>query len=309
MEWDIATTTTLPSLARQAYVQCPGRSDRPGHFSRLPLPFPRSVRIIKESSVAGRGHGRNVHNIPPQRQSVPSRSASVACPNSPPGVSFEVVSHSLRPAPVIGLIGGIGSGKSFLAQALQEKYNLKIVNGDEAGHVVLNEEAIKAQLRSRFGDDVFAADGHVDRRKMSQHVFGSDSAAMQARADLEAIVHPRIKQILSEQIAAARADAATKAVVLDAALLLEAGWHNMCNCVIFVETTFEQRLDRVQKHRGWSREDLLRREASQWPLDVKRKEAQHVVDNTGDPTTAVAQLDRIFSEVIPSASHPSRVSS
>lgn len=221
------------------------------------------------------------------------------------------MSETARPAPVIGLIGGIGSGKSFLAHALEEKYNLIIVNGDLAGHAVLNEEAIQAQLRSRFGDDVFAADGNVDRRKMSQRVFGSDPAAKQARADLEAIVHPRIKQILSEQIAAARADVAINAIVLDAALLLEAGWHKMCDFVIFIETTFEQRLERVQKHRGWSREELLRREASQWPLDVKRKEARHVVDNTGDPQTAVAQLDNIFSQIIPTSSprNPPRVNS
>jgi len=135
--------------------------------------------------VAGRGHGRNVHNIPPQRQSS-ALSIRICCLSRihPFGVPFDVVSVTVRLAPIIGLIGGIGSGKSFLAHALEKKYNLQIVDGDAAGHSVLNEEAIKTQLRARFGADAFAADGNVDRRKISQRVFGSDPAAKQARADL-----------------------------------------------------------------------------------------------------------------------------
>lgn len=209
-----------------------------------------------------------------------------------------------RSVPVIGLIGGIGSGKSFLAHALKDKFRLKIVEGDAAGHTALNEDRVKEQIRRRFGNDVFDEHGNVIRRKVSQLVFGAGSEERQARADLEKIVHPRINQIFSEQIAEARADAEIQAIVIDAALLLEAGWHSMCDCLVYVETPFEQRLARVQENRGWSRDELLRREASQWPLDRKRKEAKYVVVNSNGPEAAIAQLEQIFSQLVPAASSP-----
>lgn len=209
-----------------------------------------------------------------------------------------------RRVPVIGLVGGVGSGKSFLAAALHDKYNVQIVEGDAAGHQALTEETIKEQIRGRFGGSVFDAQGAVDRRKMSQLVFGSGPDERQARAALEAIVHPRIEQLLSEQIAAARMNPAVPAIVLDAALLLEAGWHVLCNAIVYVESPFDQRLERVVRSRGWNSDNLHAREASQWPLEMKRKEADYVVDNSRGAGVALAQLDEVFSKIVPA--HPPR---
>lgn len=205
-------------------------------------------------------------------------------------------------APVIGLVGGIGSGKSFLSNALRKNHRIEIVEGDPAGHQVLKEEAVKKQIRERFGDGVFDAQGEVDRRRMSELVFGTSPAALEARASLEAIVHPRITERLTREIAAARSRPNVEFVVLDAALLLEAGWRTLCDRVIYVEAGEEQRQQRVARGRGWSAQQLRAREESQFSLERKRKEADDVVDNSRDADHALSQLEAILSRIASSRS-------
>jgi dephospho-CoA kinase len=203
---------------------------------------------------------------------------------------------------VIGLVGGVGSGKSFLARLLRERHPIQIVEGDPAGHQVLAEPAIKENLRTAFGDGVFTPGGEVDRRQVSRLVFGSSPEQMAARQKLEKIVHPRITEILTRQVELARSQPGIEAVILDAALMLETGWRNLCDIVVFVDVPLEQRLKRVQATRGWSREQLQLREESQFPLERKRKEAHDVVDNSGDVAVALSQLERIFSRITGPAS-------
>jgi dephospho-CoA kinase len=200
--------------------------------------------------------------------------------------------------PVIGLVGGIGSGKSHLARALAERRPVEIVNGDEAGHQVLQTAEVKREIRERFGDAVFDLSGAVDRRKMAGLVFGSESAPRAARAALEKIVHPRIGELLKQQIEAARRREDIEAIVLDAALLFETGWNRFCDAVIHIDTTEEVRVQRVQTTRGWTRGDLKTREESQWPIDAKRREADYVVENSGAPESAVSQFEEILSRIV-----------
>ena len=207
-----------------------------------------------------------------------------------------------RKVPVIGLVGGVGSGKSHLARQLADRHPVEIVEGDAAGHEVLKESAVKEQIREAFGAEVFASDGQVDRRKLGRMVFGKAPERQAARQRLESIVHPRITEILKRQIVQARSRPGVEAVILDAALLLEAGWQNLCDVVVFVETAFAERLRRVAEGRGWSAAELQLREESQFPVERKRKEANHVVDNTGDARVALSQLEDIYSRVV-SASH------
>ena len=200
--------------------------------------------------------------------------------------------------PVIGVIGGVGSGKSFLARYLAERHPLAILDGDETGHRVLTEPAVRQQIRDRFGNGVFHQDGTVNRRAVGQLVFGTDPAHKQARSELESIVHPRIKTHLEQDLATARSNPTVEAVILDAAVLLEAGWRPLCDAVSFVDTPFEQRLERVGRTRGWTREQLASREASQLSLEQKRKEADYVVDNSRGPEQAAAQMENVLQQVL-----------
>lgn len=200
--------------------------------------------------------------------------------------------------PVIGLVGGVGSGKSRLALALEARRPVEIVSGDAAGHRVLEEESVKQLIRDRFGDTVFDLSGAIDRRKMAALVFGSGSRERDARTALEQIVHPRIGELLKSRIETARRRIDIDAVLLDAALLFETGWNRFCDAVVYIDTPEEIRFQRVHASRGWTRDQLKTREESQLPLDVKRREANYVVDNSGTPEAAVAQFDEICSGIV-----------
>lgn len=198
---------------------------------------------------------------------------------------------------MIGLVGGIGSGKSFLAKELKKNHAVVIVEGDAAGHEVLKETAVKQSLRQTFGDQIFDRSGEVDRKRMSELVFGSGPARESARAALEAIVHPRITDRLIQEIREAQSQPGVEFVVLDAAVLLEAGWRKLCDKVIFVEASDRQRLERVAASRGWTLEQLRAREESQLPLEQKRKEADDVVDNSQGAEHARIQLEAALSRM------------
>lgn len=258
-----------------------------GAFSRLHLRNAGKVCIINIGSAAG----HKVVPIPDCPCGILPLSFSFAC--------FRVPDVPRR-APVVGLVGGIGSGKSHLARQLLGKHRIEIVEGDSAGHLVLEDLPVQEELRRIFGNEIFTADGKVDRPRLGKLVFGATPRHQAARTNLERIVHPRITEILKNQLDRARSRPDLDAVILDAALILEAGWRHLCDVVVFVDTSYEERLARVSRQRGWDRDELNAREASQLPLDQKRKEAQYVVDNSGDGRSALSQLESIFSRIVSS---------
>lgn len=188
---------------------------------------------------------------------------------------------------VAGILGGIGSGKSAVARGLSDHLSVLIIDADRIGHDVLTFPQIKDQIRQSFGDDVF--DGNdVDRKQLAALVFGSDPQHSRSLKILESIVHPEIRRQVELQIQ--QADGNRDVVVLDAAVMLEAGWNDLCDFIVFVDTPFEVRLDRVQRNRGWSEDELRRREASQVPLERKRLASQFVIDNSASLENAVQQF-------------------
>ena len=199
--------------------------------------------------------------------------------------------------PVIGIIGGLGSGKSAVARELASRRKLAVIDGDRAGHQALLNPAIKHRLHQRFGDVVFDQKGDVFRSELARRVFGASRDAHEARTDLERIVHPEIRKILTQQIDAARAAQDVEAILLDAAVLLEAGWHDLCDAVVFVETPEPIRRNRVLSSRNWTAEQLRQREESQLPLGQKRRAADFVIDNSGSLTTAAQELGRVVDQV------------
>ena len=195
-----------------------------------------------------------------------------------------------RRAVVVGVIGGVGSGKSSVANELARLANVRIIDADAAGHQALTQQCIQQQIRRRFGGDVFNDRGGIERRRLAALVFGSNPEQIQARHDLNQIVHPQIRFQLQQELEEAQQNSELDVIVLDAALLLEAGWNDLCDAVVYIDTPREQRLARVLSSRGWTAEDLVRREQSQLPLEDKRAAADFVVDNSGLIEDAGRQL-------------------
>ncbi len=179
----------------------------------------------------------------------------------------------------IGLVGGVASGKSRVARMLGE-LGAGLLDADRTGHDVLVEDLeVRDAVRQRWGKAVLAADGSIDRGAVAGRVFAEGNQGAADRRFLEELLHPRIRRRVEQQLEAFRA-AGRPAVVLDAPLLLEAGWGPMCDVILLVDAPREVRLDRARQ-RGWSDDQFARREAAQWPVDRKRPHAGAVVLNGG----------------------------
>jgi dephospho-CoA kinase len=198
---------------------------------------------------------------------------------------------SARRPPVIGLVGGIGAGKSTVAGLLAE-LGCVVCDSDSLARESFSDPAIIDGLRSRWGERVFAKDGSIDRRRIAAIVF-SDA---EARAFLEGLTHPWIESRRHRLFAAA--PASTKALVIDAPLLLEAGLAAQCDAVLFVDASRDLRLSRVALHRSWDEDELARREAAQWPAERKRAQSTHVILNDGDSASLRRQAGEFLDRVI-----------
>lgn len=208
----------------------------------------------------------------------------------------------LTPLPVIGLIGGIASGKSTLARWVAEHHPVLVIDADGLGHAALRDPTVQSRLRDAFGADVFHASGEVNRRALADRVFGGTSTQEASRRMLETIVHPWIEQEMWRQIDEAAPN--IQAVLLDAAVLLEAGWDRHCAAVAFVETPDARRIDWARTQRGWSPDELVRRAASQWSLERKRAAADWVVANDSSIEQGGRQLWGVVQEVIKKRKSP-----
>jgi dephospho-CoA kinase len=171
--------------------------------------------------------------------------------------------------------------------------DVSLVNGDEIGHEVLTQPAVRDAVRKRFGEPVFNADGQINRKALGQVVFGPNREEQSARDDLERIVHPRIRESIARKIADSAA-AAKRAVLLDAAVLFEAGWNDLCHAVVFIDVPRDERLARLRETRGWDDAETERRESSQASLESKRSQAQFSVDNSRSVEAAGRQLEDIL---------------
>jgi len=195
---------------------------------------------------------------------------------------------------VIGIVGGIGSGKSSVARWVATRHpEVLLINGDEAGHEILTLKSAQDSIREQFGNLVFDAAGQIDRRVLGQIVFGSGDKQQAARRELERIVHPRIREIFEKRIAAAAA-IEKRAVLLDAAVLFEAGWNDLCDAVVFIDVPRSERLARLRAGRGWDEQEVERRESSQISLESKRTQCQFVIANAHAIDDAGRQLEELL---------------
>ena len=195
---------------------------------------------------------------------------------------------------IIGLVGGVASGKSLVAEQLRQ-LGAAVLDGDRAGHEVLREPDVRAAIVERFGASVLDADGEVDRRAVGRIVFAPPPDGPPHLEWLEQLTHPRIIERLERQ-AEELTRSGTKAAVLDAPVMLKGGWHKMCNSILFIDAPRELRLERA-KTRGWTEDDFVRREAAQEPIERKRAFAEAEIDNSGAPEATFEQIKQYWTTI------------
>jgi dephospho-CoA kinase len=199
--------------------------------------------------------------------------------------------------PIIGITGGIGSGKSHVARLFGEM-GCAVIDSDSQARAAYDDPEVRRVLREWWGDAAFNPDGTVNRAAIAQRVFGNATELKR----LEGLIHPLVAKARGELMQKLAHNAAVVAFVWDTPLLLEAGLKDQCDAVVFVDATPELRLERVARARGWNSAELLRRENLQWPLDRKREIADYVIRNTADAGEARSQVQDVLSRILARAS-------
>ncbi|HVD47376.1 MAG TPA: dephospho-CoA kinase [Candidatus Limnocylindria bacterium] len=192
---------------------------------------------------------------------------------------------------LVGLTGGVGSGKSTVAAMLRE-LGATVVDADEAAHAVYEPgtQGFAAVVRE-FGEK-FVSDGRIDRKRLGELVFKDADA----RQRLNVIVHPLVREWMAARTAEA-AERGAGVVVQDVPLLFENGLERLFPVVVLVWVPREVQIDRLVSGRGFSRERASEVIAAQMPIDEKRARAQHVIDNSGATELTLAQVQRLWEEL------------
>jgi dephospho-CoA kinase len=198
---------------------------------------------------------------------------------------------------IIGLTGGIASGKSAVAAALARR-GAVVFDADKLGHHALAAPEVRDALARRWGDGILDSRGAVSRAAVAERVFGPTPAATDERRFLEQLVHPFIRRQIESGVRQLP-DGVVPAVVIDAALLVESGWNDVCSEVVFVDCPREIRLQRAVA-RGWTQEEFARRESAQMPIEEKRAWCRRVIDNSGDLQALEKAVERFWLEVVAS---------
>ncbi len=191
---------------------------------------------------------------------------------------------------IIGLTGGIASGKSSVAKLLQAR-GVALVDADHiARQVVQIGQPAYQQIVAQFGTGILNGDQTINRKALGAIVF-QDKAALKK---LEAISHPAIIDVIKQRLDALQSNAITPFIVLDAALLLESGLDKLCDEVWLVVVTLQIQIERLRQRDSISSEQARRIIANQMPLTEKQKRADIIIDNNHSMTDLARQVERLL---------------
>jgi len=194
---------------------------------------------------------------------------------------------------IIGIVGGICSGKSTVSAELS-KLGCAIIKADDIAHGFLNYPDVKQNIIEIFGDLILDNTGCIDRKKLA-------SAAFDDRKKLELlneIIHPLVMAEVEQQIALFNEDDAAKAIVLDIPLLLEVGWDKKCDTIIFVRCDEAKRVENAEISGFLTAKELKKRENFQISLDSKAAVAENTIDNIADLSALAKQVAILFPKIV-----------
>lgn len=190
---------------------------------------------------------------------------------------------------VIGLTGGVGSGKSYVAHCLQELYGMELLIADELGHVAMEPGTDSFdRIVARFGADLVMEDGRLDRKGLADIIFHDP----QALTDMNGIVHPAVKEYLADFISKRQELPGT--ILLENAILYETGCDAFCDEVWYVSVPEDIRIRRLMTDRGYTEDKSRAIIVSQQPESFFRERADRIIDNAGNRQELRKQLETMI---------------
>lgn len=194
---------------------------------------------------------------------------------------------------VIGITGGIGSGKSLVARILKEKYGAYILDTDGIAKKQMEPGGICYQeVVDYFGEDILAKDRRIDRKKLAAIVFEDKKK----RLKLNEISHPKVLETVKEEIGFIREKRTNPYLVVETALMIESGYDFICDEVWYVHTPEEIRRNRLKMERNYSDEKIDAIFESQSKAEAFREKFTVVIENIGDTEFLEEQVDKILSD-------------
>ena len=194
---------------------------------------------------------------------------------------------------IIGIIGGIGSGKSSVAGEFAN-LGCKVIDADAIVHNLLAEQDVRAEIVAKFGEAVTDGQGGIDRRRLGEIAFSS-AAELKKLTD---ILHWRVLERAEGLIEGYNGEKGVIGIVLDMPLLVEVGWAERCEKLVFVDCSREKRIERARKKARFDEKQLKKREKFQISLDKKKILADNTVDNNSDYSAMVNQVAVIFKKFL-----------
>lgn len=194
---------------------------------------------------------------------------------------------------IIGLTGGIASGKSTVARMLEEKGALLLDADRIAREVVLPGEPAWREIRDWLGPSITGPDGAIDRDRLGKLVFADPAA----RQRLNGIVHPRVIEAFSSRTEEIRRRDPAAVLVYDVPLLIEAKMDRLVDLVLLVYVPVKIQLARLQDRDNLSPAEALFRVQAQMSLEKKKAYADVIIDNSGSPGETLLQVDRFWKEL------------
>lgn len=195
--------------------------------------------------------------------------------------------------PMIGLLGAPGSGKSLVATQLAS-LGCGVIDADKLAKQELARSSVEQQLVQWWGTGLLDGQGGLCTDAIASIVF--DDPRQLRR--LEELIHPLVHAQRVKMHRQLQADPDVLAIVEDMPLLLEKGFAEACDVLLFVDAPRQIRMQRLRRSRGWSEQDLGSREKNQLALDTKRSRADHTIDNSDGQAETLRQVERLLSQIL-----------
>lgn len=201
--------------------------------------------------------------------------------------------ENIRKKNIIGILGGIGSGKSSVAQALAD-LGCAVIDADQLAHTLLEDSIIQKKILTAFGPTIQTSTGTINRKALGSVVFNDPNALDR----LNQILHPPVLTQTESLITQYQQNPDIKAIVLDMPLLVEVGWAKRCDHILFVDCSPEKRRQRNVKKGSFPEQQWEKRENFQISLDSKRQLADTTLSNNSGFSALVKQVANFFTEVV-----------